>query len=36
MASVEGRIEAGNLQQVRLSFSNLADWTKIVGLMEGR
>ena len=34
MASVEGRIEAGNLQQVRLPLQDRADWAKIVGLVQ--
>ena len=34
MASVESGIEAGNLQQVRLSLQDRADRAKVVGLME--
>ena len=34
MPSMEGRVEAGNLQQVRLAFGDRADWGKVVGLMQ--
>jgi hypothetical protein len=36
MTSVEGSVEAGDLQQMRLPLQNRADRAKIVGLMQGR
>ena len=35
MASVEGRIEAGNLQEVGLSLEYRADRRQVIGLVEG-
>ncbi len=35
MAAMEGGVEAGDLQQLRLPLQDRADWRQVVGLVQG-